>query len=261
MEEEHKKPSRKTIYRIKKLLALANDKGATEGEAAEASRRAFALLAKWNLSLDSVESGGTKDEEEPVETVASEKSIYAGGDRWAIGLYQKVAELNFCEYFFNANCYVINEKGKKVLGVRHNVVGKRSNVIVTHHMADYLLEAVKRLAPEDMKAHRFESEGQRANYEYGFRYGCSVRLQQRIAQMIVDAKKGEMTEDSGANLPALRNLYDENQQILDAYMQEHHPNLKVNRRKAKWSEAAAQGFRKADGISLNQQVDGQAEAK
>lgn len=55
MEEEPKKPRRKTIYRIKKLLALANDKGATEGEAAEASRRAFALLAKWNLTLDSVE--------------------------------------------------------------------------------------------------------------------------------------------------------------------------------------------------------------
>ena len=127
MEEEQKKPSRKTIYRIKKLLALANDKGATEGEAAEASRRAFALLAKWNLSLDSVE-GKSANDEEPVETVASEKSIYAGGDRWAIGLYSRVAELNFCEYFFNANCYVTNEKGKRVLGVRHNVVGKRSNV-------------------------------------------------------------------------------------------------------------------------------------
>ena len=87
-------------------------------------------------------------------------------------------------------------------------------------MADYLLEAVKRLAREDMKAHRFESESQRANYEYGFRYGCSVRLQQRINAMIEAAKKGEMTEDSGTNLPALRSLYDENQQILDAYMKE-----------------------------------------
>src|SRR5271165_5769595 len=85
MDEQHsqdqKKPSRKTIYRIKKLLALANDKGATEGEAAEASRRAFALLAKWNLSLDSIERKSVKAEEEPVETVSSEKSFYAGGDR------------------------------------------------------------------------------------------------------------------------------------------------------------------------------------
>jgi hypothetical protein len=241
-QEEPKKPSRKTIYRIKKLLALANDKGATEGEAAEASRGAFALLAKWNLSLDSVENSA-KDEEEPVETVTAEKSFYAGGDRWAIGLYQKVAELNFCEYFFNNNCYLTNAKGKKVLGVRHNVVGKRSNVIVSHHMADYLLEAVKRLAREDMKAQTFESENQRAHYEYGFRYGCSVRLQQRITAMIEEAKKGVMTDDSSANLPALRNLYEDNRQMLDAHMKENHPNLKVNRRKAKWSEAASQGFR------------------
>jgi hypothetical protein len=173
----------------------------------------------------------------------------------ATALPPATAELNFCEYFFNANCYVTNEKGKRILGVRHNVVGKRSNVIVTHHMADYLLEAVKRLAREDMKTHGFESESQRANYEYGFRYGCSVRLQQRINAMIDAAKKGEMIEDTGANLPALRNLYDENRQILDAYMKENHPNLKVNRRKVKWSEAASQGFRKADGISLNRQVD------
>jgi len=110
-----------------------------------------------------------------------------------------------------------------------------------------------------MKAHKFESESQRANYEYGFRYGCSVRLQQRIAAMMEAAKKGEMMGDSGANLPALRSLYDENQQILDAYMKENHPNLKVNRRKAKWSEAASQGFRKAGGISLHRQVAGEAE--
>jgi len=247
MEEEQKKPSRKTIYRIKKLLALANDKGATEGEAAEASRRAFALLAKWNLTLDSVEGSSAK-EEEPVETVASEKSIYAGGDRWAIGLYRIVSGINECEYSCELNCSITSEKGRKVLGVRHNVTGLHTSVATVHQEAERLLEEVKRVARVAMSQCVFLNENERAKYEYAFRYGCSVRLQQIIRE--IHKTPPSTYSDTGSNVPAPRSVEMEDYWIKAACDQEQQGHPVTHRRTVKWSPAATDGFCRADSINL-----------
>jgi hypothetical protein len=158
--QEHPTPSRKTIYRIKKLLERSADSSADETARSKASRRASELLAKWNLNADDLlpAKPAKPSESEPIDTVSVEKSFYAGGDRWAVGLYNVISVVNGCEYSCDLNCSVTNEKGKKVLGVRHNIRGLRTNVAMTCQMTEGLLEAVKQAARDAMKGRDFANE-------------------------------------------------------------------------------------------------------
>ena len=53
----------KGLERVKKMLTLANDAGATEGERDNALRMAHATLAKHNLTLSEAEAAGSTPEE------------------------------------------------------------------------------------------------------------------------------------------------------------------------------------------------------
>ena len=53
-------PHEKIMARVKKMLTLAYDKGATEGERDNALRMAHKYLAKYNLDIAEVEASGDK---------------------------------------------------------------------------------------------------------------------------------------------------------------------------------------------------------
>lgn len=53
----------KILGRIRKMLALANNEGASEGERDNALRMAHATLAKYNLDMAEVESSGKPQQE------------------------------------------------------------------------------------------------------------------------------------------------------------------------------------------------------
>jgi hypothetical protein len=53
----------KVLARVKKMMTLATDAGASEGERENALRMAHATLAKYNLTMSEAEATGKKSEE------------------------------------------------------------------------------------------------------------------------------------------------------------------------------------------------------
>ncbi len=85
----------KIINRIKKMMALANDPGASDGERDNALRMAYATLAKYNLAMEDVQGKPTGPQE-----ARATRFVEAYGRPWALSLAQAVAKLFFCTYYY-----------------------------------------------------------------------------------------------------------------------------------------------------------------
>lgn len=81
----------KAIEIVRKLLAVVNDKGATEAEAMTAALKAQEIMAKYNINLADVEDESESDSEEIVDF-----GVDVGkGNKWKYHLAMVIAN-NFC---------------------------------------------------------------------------------------------------------------------------------------------------------------------
>lgn len=123
----------KIIDRVKKMMALANDAGATEGERDNALRMSYNLLAKYNLSMSQVDAhSGIK--EEGRESQKAKFVVYP----WARQIAGLVGSLFFCNYYF-----MRHGTGKQA---DHVFIGKESNVATAQYMAEFVVKSVTREA-------------------------------------------------------------------------------------------------------------------
>lgn len=115
----------KAIEKVKLLLAVANDKGATEHEALAAALKAQELMAKYDIDLVDVEDESASD-----EIVSSE--IHVGnGNKWKYQIALIVAA-NFCcrIYSYGASTIVFHgyrkhaEVAKEVFTFLYNTGNK-----------------------------------------------------------------------------------------------------------------------------------------
>lgn len=115
------------IEKIKKLLALADNAAATEGERDNALRMAHGLLAKHNLDMGQVTASQQCEGREMHVNPT-------WGMLWCRQLSQQVAKLFFCNYYY----------GTKVNATRmnHHFIGKSSNVVTAALMADFLIHSI-----------------------------------------------------------------------------------------------------------------------
>lgn len=115
----------KVLARVKKLLALANDDGASEGERENALRMAHNTLAKHNLSLSQVDSAAEGRGSDTLET---------GNAGWTVWACAGVGELFFCKYYREG-------KGDKL---KHYFVGTPANVLTAISMSRYVITSIVR---------------------------------------------------------------------------------------------------------------------
>lgn len=127
----------KILERVKKMVALGNDAGATEAERETALRMAYNLLAKYNLSMADLPEDDSAEARERQDVVIS-------ADRWARSLAQAVAKLFFCRYFYSST----GTSGKD----KHCFVGRQSNCITARYMSEFLIKSVKREATSRYKS-------------------------------------------------------------------------------------------------------------
>lgn len=120
----------KVIERVKKMIALGNNEGATEAERETALRMAYNILAKYNLSMADMTTEQTEDREEQSVTIC--------GDKWIRSLSVMVSKLFFCKYYFTRT----DTSGKDV----HTFIGLQTNVITARYMSEYLVRAIKKEA-------------------------------------------------------------------------------------------------------------------
>ncbi|KKN01343.1 hypothetical protein LCGC14_1128690 [marine sediment metagenome] len=214
--------------RIRALLRLANDAGATEAEASLAMERAHALLLKHNLDMATVEAD-TGDE---VMSVVDEEFDYRYSDRWRASLTNLVAKHNYCKVLVTAKTAV-------------QVMGRPHNVSATKEMARWLMGQVADITRErwGIEANVLVQTGDTREQDWkdGFAFGLINRLGERLAE------QRAQEEGQHDNVRALTiSLASEN----DDFMRRTYPNTsKVQIRFN--SRAYSVGVRAGDQVSIS----------
>jgi hypothetical protein len=148
------------ISRVRKLLALARDKGTTREEAAVAAARARELMLKHRL---------TEDDVVEVQSFVEEMELSGDGMMaiWRVGLLASVAT-----YF---DCTVVRKRSLR--GAEHvKVIGKPKNVDATHTLYTRLVKEIDKLCSQDLKDEsRSDGESRSDELRSGSRSGSGDR--------------------------------------------------------------------------------------
>lgn len=155
----------KIINRVKKMMALANDPAASDGERENALRMSYAIMAKYNLDMNDVE-GKPVGPQESRQSVAGE--FYARP--WAVTVAGAVSKLFFCKYYFT-------RLGKDQ--ARHTFVGKESNAATAEEVSRILIESIRR---ESNRAMRQAEEN--ATWRRSFATGAAFKVQERVNELM-----------------------------------------------------------------------------
>jgi hypothetical protein len=227
--------SARKLALLKKVLAVANNEGATEGEREAAMRQASNIMQKYNLSLSELPADQQDEARE-------EQKVTISADTWARSLAQAVGKLFFCKYFFSRS----GTAGKDT----HFFVGRQSNVVTAMHMSEYLIKAIKREASKRYKSPT-SPEGR------SFCVGAVRSISLRVAEQI-EKGSDEQAATPGTAL-VLANLYksemdaNENQLVVwgRALVKE-----KARTDNALRGDAFHAGKAHGKTVGLNQQVTG-----
>jgi uncharacterized protein YnzC (UPF0291/DUF896 family) len=204
--------SAKILGRIKKMMALANDAGATEGERDNALRMSYKLLALHNISMVDVQGHDATPQEAREEQRAS-FVVYP----WARNMAGSIADLFFCKYYFRRP-----STGKTAT---HVFIGKTSNATTCSIVADYVVRSVLKEA-----ARRYGSaiSPEARNFAVGAarRIGERVRDLRAAATAAKNDADGEAPITKGGAL-VLANLYQSEKAANDNWLALQGVTLKV----------------------------------
>lgn len=225
----------KVLARVRKMLTLAENAAATEGERDNALRMAHATLAKYNLTLAQADASGEPSEQRLQGS--EEFREYA----WMRAVGQAVAELFFCFFFYTP----LPQKH-----ARYGFVGKESNVNTCIEMLRYLLKSINKEGAARALAN---GDTVRGTYWRSFCKGASSQVYQRCAQIARAAKE----EDRGTGTSLV---------LASVYQSELTANLEflknmgmrfrdgVNRQQRARADAFHEGRAYGNSLGLNKQV-------
>lgn len=179
----------KALDKIRKLIALGTNDGATENERETAMRMAHSMMLKHNIDRSHLDFKFAKDQEKRV--IVRGKFF---GRPWARQVAQSVAQLFFCDYLF-----IAATKGKDT---QHLFLGLQSNADTAHEFSRWLVESI---AKEGKRRNRKEGDGGNLWWR-SFCTGAAQSIANRVARMIADAKRIDTESQPGTAL-VVANLY------------------------------------------------------
>src|SRR5215471_536800 len=163
------------VERIRKLLRLARDKGASENEAAVAMAKAQKLMLEHDIS----------NVEEKVEEVAVRGDWRDADvdDKWVNLLSQAAAKLY--------NCRTV----KRGMMGKYQVqfVGKPSNVLVAADTFEWLMEQVQALYKQGLRTFKSQMGGSlaqstRGDFRRSFKEACALRVFHRAGEIVAASR-------------------------------------------------------------------------
>jgi hypothetical protein len=175
--------STKVVEKIKKLLALSKDSGATEAEASLAASKAAELMDEWGLTTLAVESAGGEGE-------GREKNAFkAGRSHWKRTLMRAVAESFYCH--FDAMAW----RGVHLIEFR--LIGRKSAVASALVTFQYLEQAT-------LRSFRESKAETRSLFLDGFAERVAERLRERHARKLREqrAEAERKTREAAARSPS-----------------------------------------------------------
>lgn len=178
----------KILSRVRKMMAIANDAAATEGERDNALRMSYRLLAKYNLTMVDVEIHASRNEED--------RKIYETVTRsqlWARHVCHIIAELFFCQYF----------SGRRINADKcvHHFVGKESNATTAMLMSEYVVQSL-------VKESRVRYKNDLTPEARSFCLGAVVKLRERVRELKEQAQTEINEAPTGTSL-VLANFYEQ----------------------------------------------------
>jgi hypothetical protein len=238
------------LERVRKMLRLANDAGASEGERDNAMRMAHATLAKYNLDLTTAEL--TTNNERPDEPRIENVGTF-GGWPWARSICHSIAELFFCSYVYS--------KGKSSWRVRHYFIGRTSNATTAALVAEFVVSAVHREAAKLARS-CYGGNG----FERSFGWGAASRIRERVKRLKADERQ-LVEPESNSTQPTtildvtqqalvLASVYVSEEKANAAFIEARYPKLRVGRagKLADHMGAFGAGHAYGDTVSLTPQL-------
>lgn len=226
----------KILTKIKKMLALANDLAASEGERDNALRMAYKLLAKHNLSMMDVDNHG-----KPEPRIDADNKCF--GMPFARSVSNSIAKLFFCQ------CYA----GQKINGTQiiYHFVGKESNATTAMLLSDWIIKSI-------LKECRARYKHNLSPLSRAFALGASTTLMQRVDELMVVADKAYGEPGTGM---VLASLYRTEQTANDDFIAASGVKLKTKNLRSASVNTAAYGAGKDFGhtINLDKQLDGSSQ--
>lgn len=248
----------KTLSRIRKMIKLAQDAGASEGERDNAMRAVHATLAKYNLSMSQVGASDPANEE-PREIL---RQAFLGKP-WALQISSAIARLYFCSYYYNTMPGNVGRAQKAL----HTFIGRHSNVVTAQEMSRFVVEAVNR------EAFRYQREVKGAYRDYrAFAQGAAMKIRFRVLEIESESKeqglKATTREPAAAAEPeqpssactalVIVHLYEREEEANKQFMEAQKIELGKGRKSTFVENDAAQAAGRAFGasVSLHPQVSG-----
>lgn len=226
----------KVINRLKKMLALANNAGATEGERDAALKQSYTLLAKYNLTMSQVDAHNTTPQEERLAEKAT-FPVYP----WARQIAGQVADLFFCKYYF-----MRLGVGKQAT---HVFIGKESNAATAQYMSEFVVRSVMREAAK-MYGSAIAPEAR------NFAVGVVSKLWDRVREIKAGFNKAEEATTTGTAL-VLASLYEQEASANKAWLEQMNIKLKTSASRQKGvtdSDAYRAGRDFGAKVSLSPQI-------
>ncbi|HUW45937.1 MAG TPA: DUF2786 domain-containing protein [Dehalococcoidia bacterium] len=236
--DDHKK----ILSRVQKMLNLANNAGATEGERDNAMRMAHATLAKYNLDLADLESANTEAKRESSGEPREEHTTHFYGRPWARNVCMNVGRLFFCHYIYMSH--------KKATNVKHYFIGRHSNAITAALMAEFI---VKSIIKEGNRQKRDEMEGN--SWLRTFCWGAANRIKERVEELIAGTDESQKAAEPGTGL-VLASYYNTEREKNAVMLRQLHPALRTGRggKGHQGGDAYSRGKQYGGRVSLNTQI-------
>lgn len=227
-------PRDKILDRVRKMLALANDDGATEGERDNALRMAHATLAKHQLTLAEL-SSYDREREDPRGRLDTE----GWNLKWCQYLRNSIARLFFCKYVSYGK--INATKG------RHCYIGRESNAATAAYMSDWIIQSVLREADRRF-GHRLTAGGR------SFGYGVVAALDARISDILAASQRSVDGVSTGTAL-VVADYYRSELTANDEWVAANIGKLRTGRPGGRvQGDAYAQGKAHGATINLNRQL-------
>jgi hypothetical protein len=99
-----------------------------------------------------------------------------------------------------------------------------------------------------------------SSFVNSFWTGAMHRISHRCSDMVEEAKRGEIVDDNGANLPALVSVYEENNRRVKDFLSSKVGNLKSANSKTRATNTVglSRGSKAGDRVQLNRAISGAA---
>jgi len=175
---------RKTLDKIRKLMNLAKDGGATEGEASVAMEKAREIMATNNLSMAQLEASGKSGGEgsNRLRSGLKGKALY----KYQQSLMSTIADTNFCAVLVDSE-----RRGNRHIDTGYTIIGREANVAAVANMFDYLNASLERIVTPHL-----ESNSQRlSRWAVSFKEGAA----QRLAERLRDRHQEKLAEQSAGS--------------------------------------------------------------